>query len=104
MNLDEAIIHATEKGVGCSECQNEHRQLSEWLIELRELRVARQESIDVLNIRRKTILEKIAMMDIVLKHCYLQSAVVLSNRLRDRHIEELDSINRALTKLRMLKK
>ena len=40
MTLDEAIIHAREVAaqLGCCECADEHRQLAEWLEELRERR------------------------------------------------------------------
>lgn len=38
MTLDEAIKHAEEKACGNTECAEEHRQLVEWLRELRELR------------------------------------------------------------------
>ena len=40
MTLDEAIIHAQEVAaqLGCCECADEHRQLAEWLEELRERR------------------------------------------------------------------
>ena len=40
MTLDEAIAHATEiaDGLGCTECAAEHRQLVEWLEELKQRR------------------------------------------------------------------
>lgn len=41
MTLDEAIIHAkeiSENQYACEECQEEHRQLSDWLEELKTLR------------------------------------------------------------------
>ena len=39
MTLDEAIEHALERShQDCSECAREHRQLAEWLSELKELR------------------------------------------------------------------
>ena len=38
MTIDEAIKHCEDKSVGCSECANEHRQLTEWLKELKLLR------------------------------------------------------------------
>ena len=40
MTLDEAIIHTREVAaqLGCCECADEHRQLAEWLEELRERR------------------------------------------------------------------
>ena len=40
MTLDEAIVHAREVAaqLGCCECADEHRQLAEWLEELRERR------------------------------------------------------------------
>lgn len=40
MTLDEAIKHAEEKAdeLGCTECANEHRQLAEWLKELKKYR------------------------------------------------------------------
>jgi hypothetical protein len=38
MTLDEAIRHAEEKGKGCDNCAEEHRQLAEWLKELKERR------------------------------------------------------------------
>ena len=38
MTLDEAIVHADEKGRGESPCAEEHRQLAAWLEELRDLR------------------------------------------------------------------
>lgn len=38
LTLDEAIEHAKEEAfkLGCSECGKEHRQLAEWLEELKE--------------------------------------------------------------------
>lgn len=47
MTLDEAIIHAREVAaqLGCCECAAEHRQLAEWLEELRELRKNNKEVI-----------------------------------------------------------
>ncbi len=39
MTLDEAINHALEKAESlCGECAEEHRQLAEWLIELKGFR------------------------------------------------------------------
>ena len=38
MTFDEAIQHCKEKAVGCDACSDEHRQLAEWLKELRVLR------------------------------------------------------------------
>ncbi len=38
MDLDEAIDHAAEKGRHPSRCGEEHRQLADWLRELRERR------------------------------------------------------------------
>lgn len=35
MTLEEAIKHAEEKSNGCSKCNDEHRQLAEWLKELK---------------------------------------------------------------------
>ena len=47
MTLDEAIAHAQEVAaqLGCCECADEHRQLAEWLEELRELRKNNKEVI-----------------------------------------------------------
>ena len=41
MNIDEAIEHAKEKSNECSECGREHKQLAEWLEELKKLRKER---------------------------------------------------------------
>lgn len=41
MNLDEAIKHCEEVALSkeiCSKCSEQHLQLKEWLIELKELR------------------------------------------------------------------
>lgn len=38
MTLEEAIKHCEEKGRGCTECAADHRQLSNWLKELKNLR------------------------------------------------------------------
>lgn len=38
MTLDEAIKHCQERVCDNSECSLEHKQLAEWLIELKELR------------------------------------------------------------------
>lgn len=64
MTIDEAIAHCKEVADGCSgtECKADHRQLAEWLKELKERReqfaesskkdtISRQAAIDVL--RRK---------------------------------------------------
>lgn len=43
MTIDEAIVHAKEtadtRNDLCDKCREEHRQLAEWLTELRELRI-----------------------------------------------------------------
>ena len=43
MTIDEAIAHAKETADTridlCDKCREEHRQLAEWLTELRELRI-----------------------------------------------------------------
>lgn len=57
MDLDEAIQHCEEVAGhcyecvegGCSECEKEHRQLAEWLKELKEYREARAEINQALN-------------------------------------------------------
>jgi hypothetical protein len=41
MSIDEAIKHAEEVGNGCNECAAEHRQLAEWLKELKRYRQAK---------------------------------------------------------------
>lgn len=38
MTLEEAIKHAEEKSKGCSKCNEEHKQLAEWLKELKYYR------------------------------------------------------------------
>ena len=38
MTLDEAIQHCKEKACGNTKCSEEHKQLAEWLMELKELR------------------------------------------------------------------
>lgn len=38
MTLDEAIKHCEDKSAGCSKCADEHKQLAEWLKELKSLR------------------------------------------------------------------
>ena len=39
MTIDEAIEHALKRAnQDCSECAQDHRQLAEWLIELKERR------------------------------------------------------------------
>ena len=38
MTLEEAIIHCKEKACDNTQCALEHRQLAEWLIELKKLR------------------------------------------------------------------
>ena len=62
MNLDEAIEHCKEKE-NCSQCGQEHKQLREWLEELKDLRsqynlplIVRlnfQNGLTNLNVRRK---------------------------------------------------
>ena len=44
MTLEEAIKHATEISETCNnkECSLDHKQLAEWLIELKELREGRK--------------------------------------------------------------
>ncbi len=46
MTLDEAIKHCEEKSCGNSECANEHRQLSKWLKELKELKKIHKDMIN----------------------------------------------------------
>lgn len=38
MTLEEAIIHCKEKACGNAQCAIEHRQLAEWLQELKQYR------------------------------------------------------------------
>ena len=38
MTLEEAIKHCQEKSCGNSECAKEHKQLGEWLVELKQRR------------------------------------------------------------------
>lgn len=39
MTLDEAILHAEEiANKGCDQCAKDHKQLAEWLKELKRLR------------------------------------------------------------------
>lgn len=38
MTLDEAIQHADEKGQGTCQCHEDHRQLADWLRELKAFR------------------------------------------------------------------
>lgn len=38
MTLDEAIEHCEEKAKGCDSCSKEHKQLAEWLRELKVFR------------------------------------------------------------------
>ena len=40
MSLEDAIKHAEDKAkeLGCCECAEEHKQLAEWLKELKDLR------------------------------------------------------------------
>ena len=47
MTLDEAIVHAREVAtqLGYCKCADEHRQLAEWLEELRERRKNNKEVI-----------------------------------------------------------
>lgn len=51
MTLEEAIKHCEEK-INCTECGMQHKQLAEWLKELKSLR--EQDSIDrcILHLRR----------------------------------------------------
>lgn len=47
MTLDEAIIHAEEVSKDkCSKCAEEHRQLADWLKELKALREAQWVSVN----------------------------------------------------------
>lgn len=43
MTLDEAIKHCEEKACGNSECAKDHKQLSEWLKELKALKQENKE-------------------------------------------------------------
>lgn len=46
MSLDEAIEHAKEKSNSeCGECAEQHKQLAEWLVELRRYKKATGEII-----------------------------------------------------------
>ena len=38
MTLDEAIEHCEEKAKGCDSCSKEHKQLADWLRELKVFR------------------------------------------------------------------
>ncbi len=44
MTLDEAIAHCDEKSCGNSECAAEHKQLADWLRELKKYREAEFET------------------------------------------------------------
>lgn len=43
MTIDEAIEHCLEKSCDNSKCSNEHKQLAEWLKELKQLKNIIQE-------------------------------------------------------------
>ncbi|MGL6184727.1 MAG: hypothetical protein ACRC1T_05045 [Clostridium chrysemydis] len=61
MNLNEAIWHCRNKTIELAECNkncsDEHFQLMNWLIELRDLKQERTELADYL-IKRKSVLER----------------------------------------------
>lgn len=48
MTLDEAIEHCKEK-VDCTQCGEEHRQLAEWLIELKNRRAVMERIVEQLD-------------------------------------------------------
>ena len=51
MTLDEAIEHCKEK-VDCTQCGEEHRQLAEWLIELKNRRAVMEQIVEQLEEQR----------------------------------------------------
>jgi len=63
MTLDEAIQHCQEKVCDNSECSQEHRQLAEWLTELKQYR---ENSFTYKLIGRNTI-ENLNMDDLAKK-------------------------------------
>lgn len=47
MTLEEAIIHCKEKACDDTQCAHEHRQLAEWLEELKQRRAQEQQEVDL---------------------------------------------------------
>lgn len=93
MTLDEAIQHCEEKGCYNTECAIEHRQLAEWLRELKKYHQERQfkiddwvfnEIVDTLNMAQVTLL-KITGLD-------------SSDEIRRKSIENESAITRRIEK------
>lgn len=55
MTLEEAIRHCEEKSCGNSECAAEHRQLAEWLTELKQLKASVSEELEEASLRASII-------------------------------------------------
>lgn len=55
MTLEEAIRHCEEKSCGNSECAAEHRQLAEWLTELKQLKASVSEDLEEASLRASII-------------------------------------------------
>lgn len=48
MNLDEAIKHCEDKSCGDSQCNQEHKQLAEWLKQLKKIKEQYLKNLDAL--------------------------------------------------------
>lgn len=59
MTLDEAIIHCEEKACGTTGCAMEHKQLCEWLKELRRLTGGK----DVITVGKENVMAAIETGD-----------------------------------------
>lgn len=49
MTLDEAIQHCIDKSQNCNKCGEEHKQLAQWLQELKEYRKMKEFEKDIMN-------------------------------------------------------
>lgn len=56
MTLDEAILHCEEKAVGCNKCAEEHKQLAEWLKELKTFKELKNNMVNIKELNSKQFL------------------------------------------------
>ena len=75
MKLDEAIQHCKEKSCGNSLCAKEHKQLAEWLTELKCLRSGSELYKERTEVLRK-ISDNISLFNILYAHSNNISAIL----------------------------
>lgn len=82
MTLDDAIAHATQKSMGSSPCAEAHKQLAEWLTELRELRSPKRKAAMTVE-EIKALTEEMAKVNTAIEEDKLEILDGISDRVSE---------------------